>query len=113
MKVALRAFEDMDEEMRGCVVYCDPPYARHNTHGNADCFVPRSFDGDAFWKKIRRLSEHNLVLVSETEAPPDFEVVWERAISASMAHGCTGNGDRRPPQSATRTERLFVHAKSN
>lgn len=108
-EVALCDFEELDEaRTRDCVIYCDPPYARHNTHGNSDCFVPKAFDSDGFWAKVRRLSARNCVLVSETEAPPDFEAVWTRTIAGSMAHGCTGSGDGRSAHSARRTECLFV-----
>jgi DNA adenine methylase len=52
-----------------CLVYCDPPYA-----GTTD--YKTNFDHTAFWNVIRDWSKDNVVLVSEYNAPDDFEAVW-------------------------------------
>jgi len=60
-----------------CFFYLDPPYksrTRKYKHKNK---IPIPFDTDEFWEFARRLSEKNTVIVSEYEAPDDFEEVWK------------------------------------
>lgn len=64
------------------LIYCDPPY--EGTTGYAG--LPK-FDHAKFWDTVRKWSQQgNTVLVSEYQAPPDFEVVWE-APSPVQWHG--------------------------
>lgn len=65
-----------------CLIYCDPPYA-----GTTD--YKTNFDHDAFWNVIREWSKNNTVLVSEYNAPDDFEVVWqlERKTGLKKSNG--------------------------
>lgn len=60
---------------RNCVFYLDPPYKNQSQRYGFSIF-----DSDEFWDFARRLSEHNTVLISELEAPPDFEIVWEKDV---------------------------------
>lgn len=76
------------------VIYCDPPY------GGTTGFSTGSFDHEAFWDWVRGASEKNIVLVSEYEAPGDFEVVWEKQVKTDM-----NKADRRTKHD--RIERLF------
>lgn len=63
-------------DCEGCFFYLDPPYKcrgekyKHNDGSH----IP--FDTDEFWEFARKLSEKNTVLVSEYEAPDDFEEIW-------------------------------------
>lgn len=59
-------------EYRDCLIYCDPPYARGTQHKNA-----RHFDSVEFFEWCRRMSEHNIVLISEENAPEDFTCIME------------------------------------
>lgn len=63
------------EGISNCVVYCDPPYRGVKQYG-----VDVNFDSDAFWSWVRELSVDNVVLVSEHEAPSDFECIWEKPV---------------------------------
>jgi DNA adenine methylase len=75
-----------------CLVYCDPPYA-----GTTD--YKTNFDHEAFWNVIREWSKDNVVLVSEYNAPDDFEAVWtlERKTGLKKSDGTSHSA----------TERLF------
>lgn len=55
---------------KNSLIYCDPPY-RNTTQYDG---VGR-FDHDAFWKTVRHWSRDNIVVISEYEAPDDFECV--------------------------------------
>lgn len=52
-------------EVRGALIYCDPPYANTTKYS-------MQFDHVAFWEKVRKLSATNAVFVSEYSAPEDF-----------------------------------------
>lgn len=64
---------------RGCVFYCDPPYANTKQYKNA-----ANFDYDEFWQTMRDWSKNNIVIISEQNAPDDFEVIWEQPVSRSI-----------------------------
>lgn len=55
------------ENMKGWVIYCDPPYQ------NTTRYDFRSdFRHDVFWQKCREYSHDNFVLISEYQCPQDF-----------------------------------------
>lgn len=56
----------------GAIVYADPPYK--NTTG----YSLGGFNHEEFWEYMRELSKDHIVLVSEQNAPDDFEIVWEK-----------------------------------
>lgn len=89
---------------KGCVVYCDPPYAR-----TAAKYNKQKFDHDAFWDTVRRWSRENLVFVSEMDAPEDFEVICEKDTPVSVCN------NRYPGVSAPkrRKERLYSLCRVN
>ena len=61
------------------VIYCDPVYKGTKQYANTDCF-----DHDEFWEYMRKWSQDNIVLVSELQAPADFECIWEQEVSRSI-----------------------------
>lgn len=61
----------------GSLVYCDPPY--QGTLG-----YKTSFDHEAFWNWVRELSARCTVLVSEYNAPDDFECIWSKEKHVSL-----------------------------
>lgn len=67
---------------KGCLIYCDPPYANTKQYANAT-----KFDYDEFWETMRDLSKNNIVLISEQSAPDDFECIWEQEVSRSIKAG--------------------------
>lgn len=70
-------YNDMD--IKGCVIYVDPPYQNTKQYSNAT-----SFDYDKFWQTMREWSANNIVLISEQEAPDDFTCIWEQEVSRSI-----------------------------
>lgn len=62
----------------GSVVYCDPPYA--NTTG----YTTGNFNHNEFWDYVREISKKNLVLISEQNAPDDFECIWEQELTRTL-----------------------------
>ena len=59
--------------------YVDPPYQGVKQYANAIYF-----DYELFWNTMRNLSKDNIVLISEQNAPNDFECIWEQEVSRSI-----------------------------
>ena len=83
-------------EVKDTLIYCDPPY-----QGTKQFSVSKNFDYNRFWQWVRKMSEHNIVLVSEHHAPDDFECIWEAPITRTQ--------DNRKREVAV--ERLFCLKK--
>jgi DNA adenine methylase len=79
---------------KGFLIYCDPPYV--NTQQK---YSRKNFDSDKFWNIMRKWSKHNIVVVSETEAPKDFICIWEKEIYSGISK----------LTNSYRVEKLFVH----
>ena len=78
----------------GMVIYCDPPYAGTKQYANATYF-----DYDKFWNTMREWSKHNIVLISEQNAPDDFTCIWEQEVSRSI----------KATDKSKSVEKLFIH----
>ena len=61
------------------VIYCDPPYANTKKYSNAS-----NFNYEEFWQWCREMSKENIVIVSEENAPNDFECIWQQEVSRSI-----------------------------
>lgn len=61
------------------VIYCDPPYKGTKQFANAT-----TFDYDLFWETMREWSKDNIIIVSEENAPEDFECIWKQEVSRSI-----------------------------
>lgn len=83
------------------LIYCDPPYKGTTAYG----FVG-NFDNDLFWNKVRELSKDNIVLVSEYDAPDDFEIIWEKEVRLNLKSIIKTKNDEN------RMERLYKIKKS-
>lgn len=81
-------------DIKNAVFYIDPPYANTKKFKNAI-----NFDYDKFWQWCRDMSEENVVIVSELNAPDDFVCIWEQEVSRSIKAD-----DKR-----TATEKLFMY----
>lgn len=68
--------------LKGFVIYVDPPYQNTKQYANAT-----KFDYDEFWQTMRDWSKDNIVLISEESAPDDFECIWEQEVSRSIKAG--------------------------
>ena len=67
------------------LIYCDPPYKNTGSYKGTD-----KFDHDLFWQTMRKWSKNNTVFVSEYQAPPDFDCVWqkEKKLKVRSKNGC-------------------------
>lgn len=79
---------------RDAVIYCDPPYASTKQYANAT-----RFDYNKFWQWCRDMSKHNIVLISEQNAPDDFIPIWEKPVSRTM----------KKEGGLKSTEKLFIY----
>ena len=82
------SYEDI-EVNENSVIYCDPPYKSTVKYQDI-------FDHDKFWDWVREKSKICTVLVSEYNAPDDFEIIWEKDVSIQMGK-----------KNQKRTEKLF------
>lgn len=79
--------------MKNFVIYCDPPYQGTKQYINAT-----NFDYEEFWQTIRNWSKNNIVLISEQNAPNDFQCIWEQEVSRSI----------KATDKSKSTEKLFI-----
>ena len=75
-KFEVKDFFSLDYE--NAIIYCDPPY------NGTKPYPYDNYDKDAFWNKVRELSEHNQVFISELNAPDDFKMVWHKKIKNTV-----------------------------
>ena len=59
-------------DYKNCVFYFDPPYK------NTKQYSKQSINYDSFYDFLRKLSENNIVLVSEYNMPDDFKCIWQK-----------------------------------
>ena len=63
--------------VKNAVIYCDPPYA--NTTKYKD-----DFNHEEYWNWVRKISEDNIVLCSEYNAPDDFNCIWSKELTTTL-----------------------------
>ena len=81
-------------EFDGCLIYCDPPYKDTTKYP-----IIGEFNTEEFWNVMRNWSKNNTVIISEYEAPYDFECIKEIHTKTDIRNG---DGKRE-----NRVERLF------
>ena len=94
-------YRDLDP--KGCVIYCDPPYANSYGYRITGTIGNGKFDSEEFWSIMEKWSEKNSVFVSEYKAPNQFKCILEKPTRSRVF---TKNGQE------IRIERLF-HKESN
>lgn len=62
-----------------CLFYLDPPYKGVKQYGSS-----KGFDYKEFWNWCREMSEKNVVLISEHEAPSEFECIWQQEVKRTI-----------------------------
>lgn len=75
-------YEELYSDMKDCLLYCDIPYQnvkQYNTSHN--------FDYNRFWNWAEKMSEKNIVLVSEYQAPENWDCIWQKNLLKTMNHG--------------------------
>ena len=78
----------------GCLIYCDPPYKDTTKYP-----IIGEFNTEEFWNVMRNWSKNNTVIISEYEAPYDFECIKEIHTKTDIRNS---DGKRE-----NRVERLF------
>ena len=81
--------------VNNCLIYCDPPYASRYKDVYSQS---QEFNHSQFWNWVRKMSENNIVLVSEYEAPDDFIEIWRKEVSKTHAN-----------QRNNSVEKLFIY----
>jgi len=81
----------LDLDPHDAVIYCDPPYCGTTQYSKK---IVGDFDSDEFWKKMRKWSEDNVVIVSEYNAPDDFNCVWEQSVKLDIRDANNKKKDR-------------------
>ena len=82
-------------EFDGCLIYCDPPYKDTTKYP-----IIGEFNTEEFWNVMRNWSKNNIVIISEYEAPYDFECIKEIHTKTDIRNS---DGKRE-----NRVERLFM-----
>lgn len=89
----------IDLKPKGALIYADPPYA--GTKGYLT--ITKDFNHPKFWDTMREWSKDNIVLISEENAPDDFDVLWEQEVMRTI----------RATDKKLKTEKLFIHHSLN
>ena len=81
-------------KLKNYVIYCDPPYSQTTCNYK----TKSNFDSEEFWKWCIKMSQHNIVFVSEYKAPKGIKAIFKTKTKANSPTGkkCTG------------TEKLFM-----
>lgn len=86
------------KDVKQCVVYCDPPYENTKDYnGN------KHFSSIEFWDFARKLSDNNVVLISEQTSPSDFIEIWSQTVKRQI---------NTSDEKFIVSEKLFVYEKS-
>lgn len=80
-----------------CLIYCDPPYQGTTQYGTS-----KDFNYERFWDWVREMSNKNIVLVSEYNAPDDFVSFYEKQLTTTL-----DKNSRKKD-----LEKLFIHKNS-
>lgn len=65
-------------DIEDSLIYCDPPYQ------NTTEYSIKNFNHILFWGWCRKMSDKNIVIVSEFSAPKDFLCLWGKERASSL-----------------------------
>ena len=66
-------------DVKNALIYCDIPYKDKKQYGTS-----KNFDYKAFWEWAEKMSENNIVIVSEEQAPENFKCIWEQEVTRTQ-----------------------------
>lgn len=72
-------YEELYHNNENCLFYCDIPYKGTKQYGSS-----KNFDYDRFWSWAERMSEKNIVLVSEHQAPSQWDCIWQQEVQRTI-----------------------------
>ena len=92
------------------LIYCDPPYkhTKYPIKYRTSTKEYDEFDNEEFWNVMRKWSQQNLVIISETTSPPDFVEIWSTDMYRSAAQS-TKTRFKSKHTKTVQNEKLFVH----
>ena len=68
-----RDYKDyLNTGIKNALIYCDPPYTGTKQYSK------QKINYDEFYDFCRKMSEDNIVIISEYWMPDDFECIWEK-----------------------------------
>ena len=71
VKFSAGSYENFSN-LSGYIIYCDPPYQKQSHYYTEDGKHIESFDHNKFWSWCRRMSENNIIFLSEYKSPKDL-----------------------------------------
>ena len=83
---ACQNYWELDPNIKGAVIYLDPPYQGTKHYGYAS---QPEMNYDHFWDWVRKISVDNYVFISEQSAPADFDIIWQH--DARRTNGLDNN----------------------
>lgn len=101
--------ENLQEIIWGCVdyikirpvknymIYCDIPYKDTKQYNTS-----KNFNYEQFWEWARLMSKDNVVIISECQAPEDFECIWQQELLRTVDN----------TKRVTSTEKLFKYSNT-
>lgn len=72
-------YEELYSNNEDCLFYCDIPYKETKQYGSS-----KNFDYERFWIWAERMSEKNIVLVSEHQAPSRWDCIWQQEVQRTI-----------------------------
>ena len=66
-------------DVKNTLIYCDIPYKDKKQYGTS-----KNFDYKTFWEWAKKMSENNIVIVSEEQAPENFKCIWEQEVTRTQ-----------------------------
>lgn len=72
-------YEELYSDKIDCLLYCDIPYYGVKQYGTS-----KNFDYDRFWNWAEKMSEKNIVLVSEHKAPLGWDCIWKQEVERTI-----------------------------
>lgn len=92
METEFRVSDYSELNPKEALIYCDAPYCGSKGLKHKS----KKFDYNHYWNTIRHWSKNNIVIISEVQAPDDFDIIWEQSDNHSK-----------------NTEKLFMHHSLN
>lgn len=87
-----------DIQIKNAVIYCDPPYQ------DTTKYSTEAFNYEEFWNWVRKMSQNNIIFVSEYNAPNDFICIWQKETLANFdSNRKNSSNDKK------RVEKLFMY----
>ena len=89
------SYENINKEIEGFLIYCDPPYRDTTKYNQND------FNYEDFYDWCINMNKKNIVIISEYYMPEDkFKCIWNKDIKIMI--------DSNREQGDNRTEKLFI-----